>query len=47
MIVSNKWMSASYGAALRRFIAEKTTIQQIVDFGSCQSLMMHLHSLLS
>lgn len=33
MIVSNKWMSASYGAALRRFIAEKTTIQQIVDFG--------------
>jgi len=32
-IVSNKWMSASYGAALRRFIAEKTTIQQIVDFG--------------
>ncbi len=33
MIVSNKWMSANYGVALRHFIAEQTTIQQIVDFG--------------
>jgi len=33
MIISNKWMKANYGTALRHFIAEQTTIQKIVDFG--------------
>ncbi|MBT5869433.1 MAG: N-6 DNA methylase, partial [Nitrospinaceae bacterium] len=32
-IVSNKWMRANYGKGLRQFIAEKTAISQIVDFG--------------
>ena len=33
MIISNKWMKANYGRSLRRFIAEQTTLIQIVDFG--------------
>jgi type I restriction-modification system DNA methylase subunit len=33
MICSNKFMRANYGEALRRFITEKTTLVQIVDFG--------------
>jgi type I restriction-modification system DNA methylase subunit len=33
MIISNKWMKANYGKPIRRFIAEQTTLIQIVDFG--------------
>jgi len=33
MICSNKFMRANYGKALRAFLAEKTTLKQIVDFG--------------
>ncbi|HQO01540.1 MAG TPA: TaqI-like C-terminal specificity domain-containing protein, partial [Spirochaetota bacterium] len=32
-IVANKWMRANYGKALRTFVASKTTIRQIIDFG--------------
>jgi len=33
MICSNKFMRANYGAALRNFLANKTSLRQIVDFG--------------
>jgi type I restriction-modification system DNA methylase subunit len=33
MICSNKFMRANYGKALRLFLASRTTIAQIVDFG--------------
>jgi hypothetical protein len=33
MICSNKFMRANYGRPLRSFIANRTTIEQIVDFG--------------
>lgn len=33
MICSNKWMRSNYGAPLREFIARKTTIHELVDFG--------------
>ncbi len=32
-IVANKWMRASYGKALRDFLATQTTILEIIDFG--------------
>ena len=35
-ITSNKWMRAAYGEKLRRFILNKTTIDQIIDFGDSQ-----------
>ena len=33
MICSNKFMRASYGKALRDYLATRTTLRQIVDFG--------------
>lgn len=33
VIVANKWMRANYGQALRRFMAKKTTLKEIIDFG--------------
>jgi hypothetical protein len=33
MICSNKWMRSNYGGPVRNFIAEKTTIEELVDFG--------------
>lgn len=32
-ISSNKWMRAKYGEKLRKFLKEKTTIKEIIDFG--------------
>ncbi|MEI6778786.1 MAG: Eco57I restriction-modification methylase domain-containing protein [Chloroflexales bacterium] len=32
-IVTNKWLRASYGEALRGFFAEQTRISQVIDFG--------------
>lgn len=32
-IVTNKWLKASYGEALRRYFAEHTLFEQILDFG--------------
>lgn len=32
-ISSNKWMRANYGQKLRRFLLDKTTILQLIDFG--------------
>jgi hypothetical protein len=33
IIVSNKWMRAKYGMALRHFFSERTTLLEIIDFG--------------
>lgn len=33
MICSNKWLRADYGKGLRAFMANQTTLEQIVDFG--------------
>lgn len=33
MITSNKFTRTSYGAALRQFLAEKTALSEIIDFG--------------
>ncbi|MBZ0315487.1 MAG: N-6 DNA methylase [Anaerolineae bacterium] len=32
MIVSNKWMKAAYGKALRQFLKEKASVDEIIDF---------------
>ena len=32
-IVANKWMKAGYGAKLRRWLGENTTIVKLIDFG--------------
>ena len=32
-IVSNKWLRAGYGEPLRRYLAEQTVVERIVDFG--------------
>ncbi|WP_232314972.1 Eco57I restriction-modification methylase domain-containing protein [Picosynechococcus sp. PCC 7003] len=32
-IVTNKWLRAGYGEPLRKFFAEKTEVEQIIDFG--------------
>jgi hypothetical protein len=32
MIVSNKWLRAAYGGPLRKFLTEKSTISEIIDF---------------
>ncbi|WP_353258473.1 Eco57I restriction-modification methylase domain-containing protein [Prochlorothrix hollandica] len=32
-IVTNKWFKAGYGEPLRRFFAENTVVEQILDFG--------------
>ncbi|RJO64294.1 MAG: hypothetical protein C4523_18725 [Myxococcales bacterium] len=32
-IVTNKWLKSGYGEALRRFFAEETVFEQILDFG--------------
>jgi len=32
-IVTNKWLKSGYGEALRRFFAESTVFEQILDFG--------------
>ena len=32
-IVANKWMRANYGKALRKFLLERTSLQEIIDFG--------------
>jgi hypothetical protein len=32
-IVTNKWLRAGYGSGLRRFFAERTRVERIVDFG--------------
>jgi hypothetical protein len=32
-IVSNKWLRAGYGEPLRRFFANRTVFEQIIDFG--------------
>ena len=32
MILSNKWLKASYGEPLRKFILEKSTILELIDF---------------
>jgi type I restriction-modification system DNA methylase subunit len=33
IIVANKWMRTNYGAALRKYIVDNTTIHEIIDFG--------------
>ncbi len=33
LITSNKWMKAKYGGPLRKYLAKKTNILEIVDFG--------------
>ncbi len=35
-ISSNKWMRAAYGEAFRRFLGEKATIHELIDFGDHQ-----------
>jgi len=32
-VVTNKWMKSGYGEPLRRFLGEKTWVEQVVDFG--------------
>ncbi|MBK6433547.1 MAG: Eco57I restriction-modification methylase domain-containing protein [Anaerolineae bacterium] len=32
-IVNNKWLRAGYGEPLRRYLAEQTVVERIVDFG--------------
>jgi len=36
MILSNKFMQASYGKGLRKFLAEARAVSQVVDFGDAQ-----------
>jgi type I restriction-modification system DNA methylase subunit len=37
-IVTNKWLKADYGEPLRRFFAEDTWIESIVDFGHAKQI---------
>ena len=37
-IVTNKWMKAGYGEALRRFFGEKAWIESVVDFGHAKQI---------
>ena len=32
-IVTNKWMKAGYGEPLRRFFADESWVESVVDFG--------------
>ncbi len=36
-ILTNKWMKAGYGEPLRRFLAERAWLDQVVDFGHAKS----------
>src|SRR5262249_38487836 len=38
-ISSNKWLKAGYGEPLRRFFAESTWVQSVVDFGHPQQTL--------
>ncbi len=37
-IVTNKWMKAGYGEALRRFFNEKAWVESVVDFGHAKQI---------
>ena len=37
-IVTNKWMKAAYGEPLRRFFAEHTWVEAVVDFGHAKQI---------
>ena len=37
-IVTNKWMKAGYGEALRRFLAENAWLESVVDFGHAKQI---------
>ena len=37
-IVTNKWMKAGYGEALRRFFSEKAWVESVVDFGHAKQI---------
>ena len=37
-IVTNKWMKAGYGEALRRFFAESTWVESVVNFGHAKQI---------
>ena len=38
LIVTNKWMKASYGEPLRRFFGEQAWIESVVDFGHAKQI---------
>ncbi len=37
-VVTNKWMKAAYGEPLRRFFAENTWVESVVDFGHAKQI---------
>ena len=37
-IVTNKWLKAAYGEPLRRFFAEDTWVESVVDFGHAKQI---------
>jgi hypothetical protein len=37
-VVTNKWMKAGYGEALRRFFAENVWVESVVDFGHAKQI---------
>jgi type I restriction-modification system DNA methylase subunit len=37
-IVTNKWMKSGYGEPLRRFFAEETWVESVVDFGHAKQI---------
>src|SRR6202035_4425435 len=37
-IVTNKWMKAGYGEALRRFFAESAWVESVVNFGHAKQI---------
>lgn len=37
-IVTNKWLKAAYGEPLRRFFAEETWVESVVDFGHAKQI---------
>ena len=41
VISSNKWLKAGYGELLRRFFAESTWVQSVVDFGHAKQIFQN------
>ncbi|HEU5116352.1 MAG TPA: DNA methyltransferase [Isosphaeraceae bacterium] len=37
-VVTNKWLKSSYGEPLRRFFAEETWVESVVDFGHAKQI---------
>jgi hypothetical protein len=40
-ISANKWLKAGYGAPLRRFFAESTWVESLVDFGHAKQIFQN------